>query len=74
MIALPVSKQRHSLDPASASNKTVVEYLATISPELELANGSVCKACFTKLKKAATYLATAENITNELQEKFAFGL
>ena len=27
MIALPVSKQRHSLNPAaSASNKTVVEY------------------------------------------------
>ena len=52
----------------------VVEYLATVSPELELANGSLCKACFTKLKKAATYLATAKNITNELQEKFAFGL
>ena len=34
-------------------------------------NGSVHKACFSKLKKAATYLATAENITNELQEKFA---
>ena len=51
----------------------VVEYLATVSPELELANGSLCKACFTKLK-AATYLATAENVTNELREKFAFGL
>ena len=53
-------RQRRSLDPASASNlnKTVVENLATISPELELANGSLCKACFTKLKKAATYLAT----------------
>ena len=71
-IALPVSKQRRSLNPAaSASNKTVVEYLATVSPELELANGSVCKACFSKLEKAATYLATAENITNELREKFA---
>ena len=67
-------QQRRSLDPASASNKTVVEYLATVSPELELANGSLCKACFTKLKKAATYLATAENITNELREKFVFGL
>ena len=67
-------QQRRSLDPASAANKTVVEYLATVSPELELANGSLCKACFTKLKKAATYLATAENITNELREKFAFGL
>ena len=74
-IALPVTvQQRRSLDPASASNKTVVEYLATVSPELELANGSLCKACFTKLKKAATFLATAENITNELREKFAFGL
>jgi len=50
-----------------------VEYLATVtvSPELELANGSLCKACFTKLEKAATYLTTA---TNELREKFAFGL
>ena len=67
-------KQRRSLDPACASNKTVVEYLATVSPELELANGSLCKACFTKLKKAATYLATAEIISNELREKFAFGL
>ena len=36
-------QQRRSLDPASASNKTVVEYLATVSPELELANGSLCK-------------------------------
>ena len=34
-------QQRRSLDPAYASNKTVVEYLATVSPELELANGSV---------------------------------
>ena len=51
-----------------------MEYLATVSPEVELANGSLCKACFTKLKKAATYLATVENITNELREKFAFGL
>ena len=67
-------QQRHSLDPAPASNERVVEYLATVSLELELANGSLCKACFTKLKKAATYLATAENITNELREKFAFGL
>ena len=50
------------------SNKTVVEYLATVSQELELANGSLCKACFTKLEKATTYLATA------LREKFAFGL
>ena len=73
-IALPVSKQRRSLDPASASNKRVVEYLATVSPELELANGSLCKACFTKPKKAAIYLAMAENITNELREKFAFSL
>ena len=56
-----VWQQRHSLDPASASNKTVVEYLATVSPELELPNGSLCKACFTKLKRAATYLITAEN-------------
>jgi len=73
MIALPVSKQRHSLDPASASNKTVVEYLATISPELELANGSVCKACFTKLKKAATYLATLLQWSKELAEVFSVG-
>ena len=56
-------QQRRSLDPASVSNKTVVEYLTI---ELELANGSLCKACFTKLKKAATYLATAENIRNKL--------
>ena len=48
-------------------------YLAAVSPELELANGLLCKACFTKLKKAVTYLVTAENITNKLQEKFAFG-
>ena len=67
-------QQCHSLDPASASNKRVVEYLATVSPELELANGSLCKACFTKLKKAATYLATAENIANKLREKFVFSL
>ena len=75
-IALPVSKQRRSLNPVeSASNKTVVEYLANAySPELELANGSVCKTWFMKLEKAATYLATAENITNKLREKFAFGL
>ena len=63
-----------SLDPASASNKMVVEYLATFCPELELANGSECKAWFTKLEKAATYLATTKTITNELREKFAFGL
>ena len=67
-------QQRRSLDPASASNKTVVEYLATVCPELELVDGSECKTWFTKLKKAATFLATAENITNELREKFAFGL
>ena len=74
-IALPVSKQRRSLDPASVSNKTVVEHLAAAnSPELELVIGSVCKAWFTKLEKAATYLATANNLTNKLQEKFAFGL
>ena len=71
-IALPLSKQRHSLDPAPAFNKTVVESLATVSPELELANGSLCKAWFTKLEKAATYLAMADNITNELREKLAF--
>ena len=59
-------QQRRSLDPASASNKTVVEYLTIVSLELELANGSLCKACFTKPKKAATYLAMAENITNKL--------
>ena len=64
-----------SLDPASASNKTVVEDLAAAnSPELEFANGSVCKAWFTKLEKAATYLTTAENITNKLREKLVFGL
>ena len=34
----------------------------------------MCKACFTELKKAATYLATAKNITNELREKFAIGI
>ena len=68
-------QQCHSLDPASASNKTVVEYLATVySPELELENGSLCKARFTKLEKAVTYLATAKNITNELREKFALSL
>ena len=68
-------QQGRSLDPASASNKTVVEYLATVySPELELENGSLCKAWFTKLEKAATYLATAKNITNELREKFALSL
>ena len=71
-IALPVSKQHGFLNPAaSASNKMVVEYLATVSLELELANGSVCKACFPKLEKAMTYLPTPENITNKLQEKFA---
>ena len=44
MIALPVSKQRRSLNSAAfSSSKTVVEYLAAVSPELELANGSVCK-------------------------------
>ena len=75
MIVLPVSKQRRSLDPASTSNKMVVEYLASAnSLELELVNGSLWKAWFTKLEKPATYLATAENITNELREKFAFGL
>ena len=75
MIALPVSKQRHSLDPAFVPNKTVVEHLAAAnSSELELANGSVCKAWFTILEKAATYLATASNLTNKLREKFAFGL
>ena len=67
-------QQHRSLDPAFASNKRVVEYLATVSPELELANGSLCKACFTKLRKTLTYLATAENIINELREKFVFGL
>ena len=64
-------------DPSPESGKRVwcsVEYLATVSPKLELANDSLCKACFTKHKKAATYLAAAENITNELREKFAFGL
>ena len=61
-------QQRRSPDPASASNKTVVEYLATVSQELELANGSLCKACFTILEKAATYLATVENLTKELRE------
>ena len=66
--------QRRFLDPAAASNKTVVEYLATVSLKLELANGSLCKARFTKLEKAVTYLAKAKNITKELQEKFAFGL
>ena len=65
-IALPLSKQRRSLDPAPAFNKTVVESLATVSPELELVNDSLCKAWFTKLEKAATYLAMADNITNEL--------
>ena len=48
-----------------------MEYLANVSPELEIVNGSVRKACFSKPEKAATYLATAENVTNELQEKFA---
>ena len=33
-------------------------YLATVSPELELANGIVCKTCFSKLEKAGTYFAT----------------
>ena len=66
-IALPVSERRHSLDPASASNKTVVEYLAAAN-SLELAQYARHDL------KAATYLATAENITNKLQEKFAFGL
>ena len=31
----------------------------------------MCKACFSKLEKATTYLATSESITNKLQEKFA---
>ena len=53
---------------ASASYKKVVEYLATISPKLELVNGLVCKACFSKLEKAASYLATA---ANELRKRFA---
>ena len=74
-IPLPVS---NSVAPSTqhlhGSNKTVVEYLATVSPELELANGSLFKACFTKLEKAAIYLTTAENIRNELREKLAFGL
>ena len=49
-----------------------MEHLGTdVSPELDLANGSVCKTCFSKVEKAATYLATAEKITNELREKFA---
>ena len=48
--------------------------LLLISWTIELANSSLCKACFTKLKKVATYLATAENITNKLWEKFALGL
>ena len=61
-ITLPVSKQCRSLDPASASNKMVVEYLATFCPELELANGSECKAWFTKLEKAATYSKMKTNI------------
>ena len=55
------------LSPA-ASYKKVVEYLATVSLKLELANGLVCKACFAKLEKAVNYLATA---ANELREKFA---
>ena len=38
----------------------------SVSPELELVNGSVCKACSSKLEMTVTYLATAENITNEL--------
>ena len=74
-IALPVSNSvTPSIQHLPLTIKRVVEYLATVSPELELANGSLCKACFTKLKKAATYLATAENITNKLREKFAFSL
>ena len=44
-------QQRRSLDPASASNKRVVEYLATVSPELELSNGSLCKACLTNSRR-----------------------
>ena len=68
-----MSKQHRSLNSAaSASNKLVVEYLASVSLELELVNGSVCKACFSKLEKATTYLATPENMTNKLEEKFAF--
>ena len=35
---------------------------------------ALCKACFTKLEKAVTYLAMAENITDKLLVKFAFGL
>ena len=70
-------QQHHSLDPASASNERVVEYLATVSPELELANGSLCcarHALQNSRRLWPIYLATAENITNELREKFAFGL
>ena len=73
-IALPVS---NSIAPSSIQHlplTRVVKYLATVSPELELAYGSLCKACFTNLKKAVTYLATAENITNKLREKFGFSL
>ena len=77
-VASQYNWERDSVAPSTqhlhASNKTVVEYLATVSPELELANGSLFKACFTKLEKAATYLTTAENIRNELREKLAFGL
>ena len=62
--------------PQSASNKTVVEYFAppNIVQELELTNGSVCKAWFTKLEKAAAYLATAENIADELGTRLALSL
>ena len=38
VITLP---QHRSLNLASASNKTVVEYLASVSPELELAYGTL---------------------------------
>ena len=49
-IPLPVSNSlAPSIQHLHASNKTVVEYLATVSPELKLANGSLFKACFTKL-------------------------
>ena len=69
---IAASVQHHrSLNPASASNKRVMEeYLATVSPELELASGSLCKAC----QEGCDLPCYAENITNELREKFAFSL
>ena len=69
---LSVSKQRRSLNPAaSVSNKKVVDFLSTLSPELELTDRSVCRLCFTQLEKAAKSLATAENIANVLREKLS---